>query len=151
MGCGVCAGKPIDFQNMASPGQQALDPYVAGAMKGGMQQGATPYPGQLSQGPVDPILQAIQMMYSMGGLGQYGGEQGGFPGGPMPPGVPSGTNASPFGTGFGPADNGSVVPRGPGRGGPDRFDPQNLYDPQNPPVFNPRDPYNMKDGRPVPR
>ena len=127
---------------MRTPGQQALDPYVAGAMKQGMQQGATPFGGQLSQAPVDPIMQAIQMMYGMQGM-NYGGEPGGFPGGPLPPMAPSGTNAPPFG--FGPPDNGTEMNR-PIRDR-DRFSP---FNPQNPPPYNPQDPYEMR-GRPLPR
>lgn len=146
MACGVCQGKPVEMLNMQTPGQQALDPYVAGAMKQGMGQGATPFGGQLSQGPVDPILQAIAKMYQMGGLGGYQGEQGGFPGGQLPPMAPSGINPSPFGGG--PLDNGTGGGRN--RTFEDGFDPTNPNDPRNAPPYNPQDPYNLR-GRPLPQ
>lgn len=157
MPCGVCSGKPVEMLNMQTPGQQALDPYVAGAMKEGMGQGATQLPPgmDLSQSPVQPILNAIAMMNAMGpGAGFLAGHQpdtSGFQSGPMYPQVPSGINPMPFSY-SGPPDNGTGGggPTGRDRINPDRFNPTNPNDPRNTPPANPWDPYNLR-GRPIPQ
>lgn len=88
------------------------------------------------------------MMYGMQGM-NYGGEQGGFPGGPAQNMMPSGINPSPF-TYSGPHDNGTGGggPTGRDRPNPDNFDHTMPNDPRNAPPYNPYDPYNMR-GRPV--
>jgi len=70
--CQCLGGEPIEFENLRSPEQQAMMHGLYFPILTGMQQGTTPYPGQLSA----PMTDAQKMaMKTMSGIGGWGWEQ----------------------------------------------------------------------------
>lgn len=93
-----CQGKPIDLRDVGRTSEQEemmkkLGPLIWGMMG----KGATPFSGQLTQGPDPGMLQAMNMMSMVGGQGPYqypGMQTGAYP---SPPGM----NVPPWGGGGG--------------------------------------------------
>lgn len=67
--CECFGGEPIEFENLRSPEQQAMMQGLYHSMVTGLQQGATPYPGQLSAPMTNPQFAAMKQMMDVGGYG----------------------------------------------------------------------------------
>ena len=76
-GNGCCTGKEIDLKSMKTPGQRQMGDILGSLIVGGMQQGATPFGGQLSAGPDQAQMAAMNAMMGIGGQGPY--QQQGYP------------------------------------------------------------------------
>jgi len=83
---GCCTGSEIDLKSMKTPGQNQMGEMLGPLLAQGMRQGATPFTGQLSAGPDQAQMAAMQAMMGIGGQGQY--QQQGYPtmGAPGQPG-----------------------------------------------------------------
>lgn len=77
-----CEGKEIEYKDLRTPGQQQMMQSLLPVIMGGIQRGATPFGGMLSQPPDPSVLNAMNVMSNVGGQGNYN-----FPGmqvGPYP-------------------------------------------------------------------
>ena len=109
----ICQGEEVDFKEMRTEEQKQMMSLLAGLISGGMQQGATPFPGQRNAPPDPGQMAAMNTMMGIGGYGPY--TYGPSPYGNQPPmGMPT-----PFPMG-GPVDepknypgSGPRVPKNP--------------------------------------
>jgi len=118
---------------MRTPGQKEVGNVLGPLLTAGISQGATPYGGQLSQGPDQAQMAAMNMMMGIGGQGPY--QQQGYPTmGPTESNLP-GPMTMPIGGGSGgynmgtvPGQTGSGIP-----GDPYTVIPKDsLHDPNDP-------------------
>jgi len=77
-----CQGKPLEMRDLRTEGQKNVMARLAPLFLAGIQQGATPFPGMLSQPPDPSMLNAMNMMSQVGGQGPYmfpGFQSGAYP------------------------------------------------------------------------
>jgi len=68
---GCCTGSEIDLKSLKTPGQNQMGEILGPLILQGMQKGATPFTGQLSAGPDQAQMAAMQAMMGIGGQGPY--------------------------------------------------------------------------------
>ena len=126
-----CQGKEIDFKDLRTPEQMALMQALGPYLLQGINQGATPFPGQLSAGFDPAQISAMNVMMQHGGQGPY--QAPGMPTTPMaPPPMPGvGPYDPPKGGGYG--DWGGSGYGGGGSGGGGSWRPGDQGRPMDPP------------------
>lgn len=150
-----CTGSEIDLKEMRTPGQKEMGDILGPLFQAGISQGATPFGGQLSMGPDQAQMAAMNTMMGIGGQGGY--QPGGYPT-MAPQGGPPGPNVSPRdpyssipprppGLGYGDGGENDIIP--PGRRSPfaDPFDPRYLPGGERPPY--PYSTYDPTSGFPI--
>ena len=68
---GCCTGSELNMRSFKTPGQNQMGEMLGPLLAQGMRQGATPFTGQLSAGPDQAQMAAMQAMMGIGGQGQY--------------------------------------------------------------------------------
>ena len=131
---GCCTGTEIDLKEMRTPGQIDMGNVLGPLIQAGIGQGATPFGGQLSMGPDQAQMAAMNTMMGIGGQGAY--QPGAYPT-MAPQGGPPGPNVRPLPGGGGGYDM-TTVPGQTGGGTPD--DPYTVI-----PKDSLRDPYAAYD------
>ena len=66
-----CTGSEIDLKEMKTGGQKQMGNILGPLISAGISSGATPFGGQLSAGPDQAQMSAMNMMMGIGGQGQY--------------------------------------------------------------------------------
>ena len=91
-----CTGTAVDLKEMRTPGQKEMGNILGPLLQAGISHGATPFGGQLSMGPDQAQMAAMNMMMGIGGQGGY--QPGRYPTmapGSGPPGPMSGYSSPP--------------------------------------------------------